>query len=166
MNLTFSALLRQILEERNINLSKLFRELFDLGMDLTYASLYSYYIGKTAPPFEVAKKIITLENLNIENDDIEKILEYSRKISKSENEEKEKILNLNLKIKPTSISKAYKNSANELRSLIEMRAKELFGDEDMVTQFSAPGRRKISAYMAYLIKKDLEENEYIERIDE
>ena len=46
-----------------------------------------------------------------------------------------------------------------------MRADEVFGDENLITQFSASGKRKLSAYVAYLIQKDLKENGLITEED-
>ena len=162
MELTFSRLIIQILQEQNLNLTQLYKELYDLGVKITYASLYGYYTGKMVPPFAKAKEILKTEKLEIDDEDLEAILKQSRLVQKEENSQEEKILNLNLKIKPELVGSAYKQQAKYLRSVIEMRADELFGDADLVTQFSASGKRKLSSYVAYLIKKDLEESGLLE----
>ena len=114
------------------------------------------------PPFAKAKEILKTEKFEIDDEDLEAILKQSRLVQKEENSQEERILNLNLKIKPELVGSAYKQQAKYLRSVIEMRADELFGDADLVTQFSASGKRKLSSYVAYLIKKDLEESGLLE----
>jgi len=162
IELTFSRLIIQILQDQNLNLTQLYKELYDLGLNITYASLYGYYTGKMIPPFSKAKEILKIEKIEIDDAELEAILEQSRQVQKAENSQEDKILNLNLKIKPELVDGAYRQQAKYLRSVIEMRADELFGDENLVTQFSASGKRKISSYVAYLIKKDLEESGLLE----
>ena len=162
MELTFSRLIIQILQDQNLNLTQLHKELYDLGLSITYASLYGYYTGKMVPPLSKAKEILKIEKVEIDDDELIAILEQSRQVQKVENYQEDKILNLNLKIKPELVGGAYKQQAKYLKSVIEMRADELFGDENLVTQFSASGKRKISSYVAYLIKKDLEESGLLE----
>ena len=58
MELTFSRLIIQILQDQNLNLTQLHKELYDLGLNITYASLYGYYTGKMVPPFSKAKEIL------------------------------------------------------------------------------------------------------------
>lgn len=162
MEQTFSRLIIQILQDQNLNLTQLYKELYDLGLNITYASLYGYYTGKMVPPLSKAKEILKTEKIEIEDKELESILEQSRQVQKQENSQEDKILNLNLKIKPELVGSAYRHQSKYLRSVIEMRADELFGDENLVTQFSASGKRKISSYVAYLIKKDLEESGLLE----
>ena len=162
MELTFSRLIIQILQDQNLNLTQLYKELYDLGLNITYSSLYGYYTGKMVPPLSKAKEILKIENIEIDAEELEAILEQSKQIQKQEKSQEDKILNLNLKIKPELVDGIYKQQAKYLKSVIEMRADELFGDENLVTQFSASGKRKISLYVAYLIKKDLEESGLLE----
>ena len=160
-NTTFSSLLRQILMDENLNLSQFHSKLVDLGADITYPSLYAYYMGKTVPTFSCAKEILEKEKVKVNTEDLLSILKYSRELGKVERNDEDKILHLNLKIKPEQVNKDFKNSAKLLKSTIEMRSKELFaGNEQLITQFSATGKRKISAYIAYLIKEDLNKNNY------
>lgn len=161
MNVTYSTLLTQILQEQDINLANLHNELCDLGMKITYASLYSYFNGAVIPPYSVAKEILRLEKINIDSEELEAILDYSKKVAKQERSDDGKILNLNLKIKPEYIDLSYKKNAQGLKNIIEMRAEELFGNEELMSTFQAGGKRKLSAYVAYLIKKDLEDSDFI-----
>lgn len=156
---TFSGILRQILMDEDLNLTQFHSKLSDLGLNITYPSLYAYYMGKTVPTFRCAKEILEKVKMHFETEELLDILEYSRALNKVENED-DKILHLNLKIKPEEIDERFKNSSKLLKSTIEMRSKELFGDNELVTQFSASGKRKISSYIAYLIKEDLTKNNY------
>ena len=158
MELTFSRLILQILNEQDLNLRELYRELCDLGMNITYASLYSYFTGVVVPPYDVASELLDLENVEMEESELRNILTHSRKVMKEELHDSDRILQMNLKIKPELIGREYQKKPKYLKSVIEMRANELFGDEELITQFSASGKRKLSAYVAYLIKKDFEEN--------
>lgn len=155
---TFSRLIQQILDENNINLSELSTELYDLGLNITYSALYSYYSGSSVPPFRTANKILKSERVFINDKELDEILTYSSKISKTENIYKDRILRLDVKIKPEVISKEFENNPNGLRSIIDLRSNELFGDEDLITKYSVNGKRKLGAYISYLIKKDLIEN--------
>lgn len=165
MNTTFDTLIHRILQERDINLTKLYKELADLGLNITYPSLYAYYTGTTVPPYSMAKQILKLARYQLSNDDLEQVLAYSKKVNKAENKEKNNELHINLKIKPKNIHSDYKNNADGLKTIIEMRADELFGNDDEISSASAGGKRKISSYLSYLIKKDLEENGFIESED-
>lgn len=156
--MSFSRLILQILREQNINLTKLYKDLNNLGLNITYPSLYSYFTGVVVPPFSTAKKILKIEKIEIDDEELENVLSYSKKVYKSEKDDANKILNLNLKIKPESVDEDFKQNSKYLKSVIEMRADEVFTDENLVTQFSASGKRKMSAYVAYLIKTDLEKN--------
>lgn len=161
MNTTFNTILHRILQERDINLTRLYKDLCDLGMNITYASLYAYYTGTTVPTYSTAKKILKLVKYTVTNDELETVLEYSKKVSKAEKDDDNNVLYLNLKIKPKNISSEYMNDAKALRTIIEMRADELFGKDDEISQLSAGGKRKLSAYISYLVKKDLEESKFI-----
>ena len=61
IKLTFSRLIQQILDEQNMNLTTLATELYDLGVDITYSALYSYYSGTSVPPIKMAKDILKTE---------------------------------------------------------------------------------------------------------
>ncbi len=162
MDTTFRRLLIDILTDRNINLSNLYNELNDLGLNIKYSSLYSYFTGVVVPPFNVAKKILNIEHVTLNDNELEQILSRSKRVSKMERQENDDVLNLNLKIKPELIDQKYKSNSRSLRNMIEMRTEELFVDDDLQVKFSALGKRKISAYVAYLIKKDLLESGFIE----
>jgi len=162
VEMTFSSLLLQILQEQNLNLTELYKELNDLGFYITYPSLYGYFTGKMVPPFLKAKEILKVEKLNIDDEELARILNHSKRIQKEDYDENEKILTINLKIKPELIDPKYTLQPKYLKSVIEMRAEEIFGNNELITQFSASGKRKLSAYIAYLIKKDLEESGFVE----
>jgi len=163
--ITFSRLILQIIRDQKINLTKLHKDLYDLGVNIKYPSLYSYFTGVVVPPFSVAKKILKTERIEIDDEELEQILRHSKRIQRSEKDDANKILNLNLKIKPELVGSDFKQNSKYLKSVIEMRADELFGDENLITQFSASGKRKLSAYVAYLIQNDLKENGLIAEED-
>ena len=112
MNTTFDTLIHKILQERDINLTKFYKELADLGLNITYPSLYAYYTGTTVPPYSMAKQILKLARFQLSSDDLEQVLAYSKKINKAENREKNNELHINLKIKPKNIHSDYKNNAD------------------------------------------------------
>ena len=162
MEKTFSAILHRILQENNLDLKKFYNELNDVGIIVTYSSLYAYYIGTTTPPYSLAKRIIKHSKMDIQTDELEEIITNSKKQAKEYRDEN-KILNINAKIKPENIDVDYEQNASGLKSIIELRVDELFSKNDgLVTQISG-GKKKLSAYVAYLIKKDLEENGIIKR---
>lgn len=162
MNTTFARILQQILDEQNVNLTILADELYSLGLNITYSALYSYYSSTCVPPFSTAKKILHFCKIEISDKELENILEVSKKIARNENIYKDRIMRIDVKIKPEIISQKYKYNPEGLKNIIEMRADEIFGDEELVTNYSANGKRKLGAYISYLIKKDLLENEILE----
>lgn len=160
-NITFNRILSQILEDEELNLSEYFKELFNLGVDITYPCLYSYYCGYTVPGFSKAKKILKASRVVYSNDELEQILEYSKKISSENNLEDPKIMTLTLKIKPELVSNNLTPST--LKNIMNLRANELFNKEGSTIDFQSDKKGKLSTYIAYLVKKDLEENNLIER---
>lgn len=163
---TYSTLLRQILEDQNINLKELHADLLNLDIDITYPSLYGYLTGKTVPAFELAKEILAKENYVIDDADLISTLKYSRKKWKEAQQGEDSVLDIHMKIKPETIDKTFMNNTAALKSALEMRAEELFTDTELVTQFTASGKRKLGAYLAYLVRKDLIENDFIEGDEE
>ena len=163
--ITFSRLILQIIRDQKINITKLHKDLYDLGTNIKYPSLYSYFTGVVVPPFSTAKKILKTERIDISDEELEYILRYSKKVQRQEKDDANKVLNLNLKIKPELVDDDFKQNSKYLKSVIEMRADEVFTDKNLVTQFSASGKRKLSAYVAYLIQKDLKENGLITEED-
>lgn len=161
MNTTFDTLLHRYLQERDINLTRYYKELNDLGLNITYASLYAYYTGTSIPQYSTARKILKLSRMNIANEELEQILEYSKKVNKEEKTDLNNELHINLKIKPKNVDKNFANNAKGLKTIIEMRADELFGKDDEITSATAGGKRKISSYLSYLIKRDLIESGFI-----
>lgn len=158
MNTTFATLLQQILNEQELNLTELSTLLYNLGLNITYSALYSYYSSSSVPPFVSAKKILNLCKIKISDKELEDVLETSKKVSRNENIYKDRIMRLDVKIKPESISKEYSRNPEGLRNLIDLRSEELFTDDELITKYSAMGKRKLGAYISYLIKKDLIEN--------
>ena len=161
METTFSALLHRILQENDISLMRLYKDLYDTGMSITYPSLYAYYTGTTTPPYSVAKKIIKFAKMAISNEELEEILSYSKITTKNEKDDSNSLLNMNIKIRPKIISMDYEQNASALKTIIELRADELFGKENEIVPLSSNNKKQISAYVAYLIKKDLKENNLI-----
>lgn len=164
-DITFSRLILQIIRDQKINLTKLHKDLYDLGLNIKYPSLYSYFTGVVVPPFSIAKKILKIERIDMDDEELEQVLRYSKRVQRAEKDDANKVLNLNLKIKPELVGDSFKQNSKYLKSVIEMRADEVFGDENLITQFSASGKRKLSAYVAYLIQKDLKENGLITEED-
>lgn len=162
MEQTFSRIIHDICNDKGFSLKDLYRDLYDLDVNITYSSLYSYSSGSVIPPYSIAKEILKKEDYLLESEELEEILNYSKKVFQQEKSDDNKTLYLNLKIKPKNISKQFINNADGLKSVIEMRAEELFaGQEELITMFSANGKRKLSAYVAYLIKEDLIRNKFI-----
>lgn len=159
--ITFNRILSQILEDEELNLTQYCKEINDLGVNITYPCLYSYYCGYTVPGFSKAKKILKASKIKYSNEELEEILEYSKKISTENNSEESRVMTLTLKIKPKLISKNFESNPLGLKSIIKLRSNELFSDKDLLTQFSAENKNKLSSYIAYLIKKDLIENKLI-----
>lgn len=158
---TFSTILRQYLDEERISLREYWEQLNDLSINISYASLYAYYTGKNVPSFEMARKILNSQRENLNEKEIIELLKHSRKLIRQEKEDN-KILSVNLKIKPEQVDEKFKNSPKLLKSIIEMRCEELYGDdgEESITQLSNKGKRKMSYYIANLIKEDLKKNNY------
>ena len=165
MNITFATLIQQILDEQDINLTELSNLLYNLGLNITYSALYSYYSNSSVPPFETARKILKLCKVETDREDLEQILLTSKEVSKNESIYKERIMRLDVKIKPENISKDFAKNPDGLRNLIDLRAEELFGNEELTMKYSAVGKRKLGAYISYLIKKDLTENDIIKEND-
>lgn len=166
LKITFARLIQQILDEQSINLTTLSTELYDLGVNITYSALYSYYSGSSVPTMDTAKNILKVEKIKFSDDELKNVLEYSKKISRNENIYKDRILRIDVKIKPEVISREFERNPNALRNLIDIRSDELFGDNDLILQYSANGKRKLGAYISYLIKKDLLENNLINEEEE
>lgn len=156
--ITFNRILSQILEEEEINLTKYCKELNDLGVNITYPCLYSYYCGYTVPGFSKAKKILKVSKIKYSSDELEEILEYSKVISSENNIEENRIMTLTLKVKPEEVSTELTPST--LKNILNIRAGELFNQN---VNFSTDKKGKLSSYFAYLVKKDLEENNLIKR---
>lgn len=164
-NTTFSRLLQQILDDQNINLTDLSNILYNLGLDITYSALYSYYSGVCVPPFSTAKKILSLCNAGMEDKVLEEVLSKSKEVARDENINKERIMRIDVKIKPETISRGYTKNPMGLRNILDLRAEELFADDELNTKYMAIGKRKLGAYIAYLIKKDLIENGILKEED-
>ena len=161
METTFSAILHRILQENDISLMRLYKDLYDVGMNITYPSLYAYYTGVTTPPYSVAKKIVKHAKMSISNEELEDIINYTKATTKAEKDSSNSLLNMNIKIRPKIISEEFEQNASALKTIIELRTEELFSKENEIVPLASSGKKQISAYIAYLIKKDLKENNLI-----
>ena len=113
---------------------------------LSYSTIRKYKDNQTLPTFEKAKEIITILKHPIKDNDLLECLAYSRKWLET-NDNKTEYLTTAIRINPNWLGL----SLNELNNLIDIRCKELFSDDN----------KKIGAYIYYLIKKDLEENDLL-----
>lgn len=161
MRITFRQLLNRLLRDRDINLTRLFKELNHIGIKITYPSLYSYYTGIAVPQFNIAKKIVEAENLSVDDSELELILEESRRVIKELKEEDEEILKFNIKIRPWTVDSKYSNNSTGLKDDIKVRINELYGKKDEIDYTTVDNLKKMSSYIAYLIRKDLLENNFI-----
>lgn len=158
---TFSTVLREIMFDEDMNLKEFYNQINNLNLKIGYTTLYNYYSGITVPSVTIAKNILKKAHYNISDIELEELLEYSKQFNQNEGNDNKKILRLNLKIKPDLISKEYEMKPEALRTVIELRSKELFTNKEFMRMFDVDGKGKISAYIAYLIKKDLEENDIV-----
>ena len=162
MKETFERKLKRILEEKQKSLIKIHEELEDKNVIVTYASLYSYLTGKSIPPQQKAEQILSALGYNTEKEELTNVIEVSKNVH-AERRKKETILHLNLKIKPEMITKEFQNDPEKAKKIIDKRASEFFGEKP--ESLKKKKKRKLSAYIAMLIKEDLEENSYLERQD-
>ena len=162
MKETFERKLKRILEEKQKSLIKIHEELEDKNVIVTYASLYSYLTGKSIPPQQKAEQILSALGYNTEKEELTNVIEVSKNVH-AERRKKETVLHLNLKIKPEMITKEFQNDPEKAKKIIDKRASEFFGEKP--ESLKKKKKRKLSAYIAMLIKEDLEENSYLERQD-
>lgn len=157
---TFGYLIDRLLSDRDISLTYLHRELNNLGVNVTYPSLYSYLNLTHCPSNEIAKKIVRCEKLSISDSELAEILEATRQSIKEIKEETElNELVVNLKIKPEQIDDRYKNNSFLLKKDIKERINELMPDKKINKQNK--DLENISAYVTYLIKKDLNDGNIV-----
>lgn len=161
LNIAFSDILTRILSDKDVNLTELHKELLNLGLDITYSSLYTYYNGTAVPRYSMAKKLLKLERYSIKDEDLEDVLEISKKIVKEKRDDVRDILPMYLKIRPEEIHKKYRGNPLALKEDLRVRINEEFNEEDKIELTSMNNLKKFSAYVTKLIKKDLESNGFL-----
>lgn len=145
-NLTFSVLMTQLYEESDFKTMKeLSDALSESGAPIKYTTLMSYKKFEVVPPFEKAKQIVHTFEYDLPDDDLQKILDYSRSELKAINSSR-RYLQRGFRLNPRHFRKDM--TVEQLEQRISERADTLFGDN-----------ATINMYIEYLIKKDMEENE-------
>lgn len=145
-NLTFSVLMTQLYEESDFKTMKeLSDALSESGAPIKYTTLMSYKKFEVVPPFEKAKQIVRTFEYDLPDDDLQKILDYSRSELKAINSSR-RYLQRGFRLNPRHFRKDM--TVEQLEQRISERADTLFGDN-----------ATINMYIEYLIKKDMEENE-------
>lgn len=145
-NLTFSVLMTQLYEESDFKTMKeLSDALSESGAPIKYTTLMSYKKFEVVPPFEKAKQIVHAFEYDLPDDDLQKILDYSRSELKAINSSR-RYLQRGFRLNPRHFRKDM--TVEQLEQRISERADTLFGDN-----------ATINMYIEYLIKKDMEENE-------
>lgn len=145
-NLTFSVLMTQLYEESDFKTMKeLSDALSESGAPIKYTTLMSYKKFEVVPPFEKAKQIVHAFEYDLPDDDLQKILDYSRSELKAINSSR-RYLQRGFRLNPRHFRKDM--TVEQLEQRISERADTLFGDN-----------ATINMYIEYLIKKDMEDNE-------
>lgn len=143
-----------------MNVKELYTKLKKSKMSITYSTLYLYCNGAVVPPYEVWQELNRKMGLNLTSVELQEMFEDSRQIQKEDNHENKQIYNLNTKIKPSIVNQKYKGNVELLKMEVERRADEVFSNQQLINKFKVKSDRKTSAYIAYLIEKDLKENGY------
>lgn len=136
----------QLYEESDFKTMKeLSDALSESGAPIKYTTLMSYKKFEVVPPFEKAKQIVRTFEYDLPDDDLQKILDYSRSELKAINSSR-RYLQRGFRLNPRHFRKDM--TVEQLEQRISERADTLFGDN-----------ATINMYIEYLIKKDMEENE-------
>lgn len=136
----------QLYEESDFKTMKeLSDALGESGTPIKYTTLMSYKKFEVVPPFEKAKQIVHAFEYDLPDDDLQKILDYSRSELKAINSSR-RYLQRGFRLNPRHFRKDM--TVEQLEQRISERADTLFGDN-----------ATINMYIEYLIKKDMEENE-------
>ena len=136
----------QLYEESDFKTMKeLSDALSESGAPIKYTTLMSYKKFEVVPPFGKAKQIVHTFEYDLPDDDLQKILDYSRSELKAINSSR-RYLQRGFRLNPRHFRKDM--TVEQLEQRISERADTLFGDN-----------ATINMYIEYLIKKDMEENE-------
>lgn len=146
INITFSALMTQLYDQSDFKtIKELSDAMSDSGAPIKYTTLMSYKKFEVVPPFEKARQIIRAFQYELSDDDLQKILDYSRSELKAINSSR-RYLQRGFRLNPRHFKKDM--TVEQLEQRISERADVLFGDN-----------ATINMYIEYLIKKDMEESE-------
>ena len=154
---TFSALLTQLTDAQGKSFADIKRMLDEKNISVSYPALLSYKSGRIVPTFEIANMILSAFDYNMTYDELYEMLQYSRSQLRTINEDDHQYFQTSLRINPKNIDEDLNGSV--LERILNERAEELFSDEKLAKEFKV-GKRKLNAYITYLIKKDFKENYY------
>lgn len=148
MQTTFSMLMTQLLEESNMSVAELHREMQQAEINISYPTLAAYKNFTVVPTYERALVILNFFNYKMQNDDLIKMLDHSRnEIKKMRITDKSSIrqgIQLSAKYFSSSLS------GLDLDIMITRRINELYDHNG-----------NMSSYVTDLIKKDLIESGYL-----
>jgi len=154
---TVMTILHDAASDSDCNIRELYNKLIQKGMKITHASFYLYYKGDVVPPYEVLSEMSRALNLGYKDNELKEIHDATKETVRAN--QPDKLYHLNLKLKLETINPIYRVKNEAFKLDIEQRAREVFEDKELAKRFKAKGNRQLSAYFAYLIAKDLEENE-------
>ena len=162
INNTFSDLINERINRGMVKAnSHIYYALNDKGYNISARSVRAYREGYRIPRFFVAKEIVNILGIDINDKDLNDILDYSKQVYKNSlsdsdtnpvsfdrNDKNEQTI-MKTKTRVTvDIDKLMISSDNELKKeMIYDRIVELFGDEE-----------RLDDYIVYLIDKYLNEN--------
>ena len=153
--ITFGGLLTQLVNEQTRTLAASKRMMEEKGLNISYPTLLSYKNGRIVPSYETAREILKSFNYNLPYTELSQLLSYSREQVKDLNSDDQKYFQTSLRINPNLVEEGM--TASRLETILNERAGELFSDPELSSSFNV-GNRKLSAYISYLIQKDLKEN--------
>lgn len=147
---TFSTLFTQLLNASEMNVSQLYRELKKNNINISYQALAAYKAFDTVPKFEKAAEILNYFDYNKSDSELTEILNYSRSELKNYKAQERKDIRQGIRLTPSSFAEDI--TADELDVMIQKRINEL----------SENGDHSFNSYVSSLIKKDLQEQGYLQ----
>ena len=153
-NLTYSALLTQILQAENKKCQDLYEVVikyekdYNLNIQISYPALAAYKNYSIVPTFEKASLILKAVGYSISTTDLSKILEYSRQELKRMKSEGQNDIRQGVRINPKKMGLSI--NVSELELLIKRRINELYDKDE-----------SFNSYVNDLIKNDLIQSGYI-----
>jgi len=139
-NITFSALLTQIMSASRMKLTDLHKRLTNRGENISYQALSSYRAFTAVPPYNKASAILSAVNYSADENELNEILEYSREMLKELNSDSKQYIQQGIRISPKLLG--LDMSVDALELLLDRRIAET--DE-----------KTLNAYINSLIKADL-----------